>query len=86
MTMSTVRRLAADILGVGRNKVKISPDGLSEALGALTRSDVKGLIDKGVITKGKNKGRASTSKTKRRGHGSRKGKTSDKKKWKNGGG
>lgn len=80
MTITTVRRLAADIFGVGKNKIRISPDGLKEAEGALTRADVQGLIDKGVITKAKFKGRASKKKTKRRGPGSKKGKTSEKKK------
>jgi large subunit ribosomal protein L19e len=82
MTISTVRRLAADIMGVGENKVRISMDGLKEAEGALTRADVKGLIEKGIITKAKRKGRASTSKRKRRGRGSRKGQTvSSKRLW-----
>lgn len=82
MTIATVRRLAADILGVGKNKVRISPDGLKDAEGALTRADVKGLIDKGIVTKAKPLGRASTKKKKRRGRGSRKGTTSDaKKRW-----
>ncbi len=73
MTMLTVRRLAADLMNCGQNRVRISPDGTKEAEGALTRSDVKGLIDKGIITKQKIKGRASKAKTKRRGKGSKKG-------------
>lgn len=73
MTIATVRRLAADIFNVGRNKVRISPDGLKEAEGALTRSDVRGLIEKGIITKAKKQGRASTGRTGRTGHGRRKG-------------
>jgi ribosomal protein L19E len=81
MTIGTVRRLAADIMRVGRNKVKISMEG-NEVEGALTRSDVKGLIEKGIITKAKPKGRASTAKKTRKGRGSRKGKAFDKKaKW-----
>ncbi|MFZ5501258.1 MAG: 50S ribosomal protein L19e, partial [Candidatus Micrarchaeota archaeon] len=40
---------------------------------ALTRADVRGLIDKGVITRLKPQGRASTRRTKRRGRGKRKG-------------
>lgn len=75
MTIATVRRLAADIMNVGQNKVRISPDGLKEAEGALTRADVKGLIDKGVITKVRPAGRASKKRTKRRGRGKRKGST-----------
>jgi large subunit ribosomal protein L19e len=73
MTIATVRRLAADIFNVGENKVRISPDGLKEAEGALTRGDVRGLIDKGIITKNKNQGRASTGRTGRTGRGRRKG-------------
>ncbi|MFH1785050.1 MAG: 50S ribosomal protein L19e [Candidatus Micrarchaeota archaeon] len=73
MTIATVRRLAADIFNVGENKVKISPDGMKEAEGALTRSDVKNLIEKGIISKKKNLGRASTRKRFRRGHGHKKG-------------
>jgi large subunit ribosomal protein L19e len=73
MTIATVRRLAADIFNVGRNKVRISPDGLKEAEGALTRSDVRSLIEKGIITRAKKQGRASTGRTGRTGHGRRKG-------------
>lgn len=73
MTIATVRRLAADILSVGQNKVKISPDGIKDAEGALTRSDVKSLIEKGIVTKLRPQGRASTSKGGRRGHGRRRG-------------
>ncbi len=80
MTILTVRRLAADILNVGETRVKISPDGLKEAQGALTRADVKGLIDKGIITKAKIRGRDSTAKKRRRGSGSKKGTSIKKKK------
>jgi large subunit ribosomal protein L19e len=73
MTIATVRRLAADIFNVGQNKVRISPDGLKEAEGALTRSDVKGLIDKGIISKARPAGRASTKRLGRTGHGRRRG-------------
>jgi len=73
MTIATVRRLAADIFNVGQNKVRISPDGLKEAEGALTRADVRGLIDKGVVTKMRPQGRASTGRTGRTGRGRRKG-------------
>jgi large subunit ribosomal protein L19e len=73
MTIATVRRLAADIFNVGENKVRISPDSLKEAEGALTRVDVKGLIDKGIIIKLKPQGRASTRKKVRRSVGKRRG-------------
>jgi len=80
MTISTVRRLASDMLNVGENKIRISPEGLKEAQGALTRADVKGLIDKGIITKEKKKGRASKRKKERRGRGRRKGSLANRKK------
>ena len=80
MTILTVRRLAADILNVGERRIRISPDGLKEAQGALTRADVKALIDKGIITKAKVKGRDSTRKRRRRGRGRRKGSLADRKK------
>ncbi len=80
MTVSTVRRLAADLMNVGENRIRISPEGLKEAQGALTRADVKGLIDKGIITKAKQKGRASKRKRARRGKGRRKGSLANKKK------
>jgi large subunit ribosomal protein L19e len=80
MTILTVRRLAADIMNVGKSRVKISPDGLKEAEGALTRADVRGLIDKGVITKDKIKGRDSTARKKRKGAGRKKGSLGDAKK------
>ncbi len=73
MTIETVRRLAADIMNVGRNKIRISPEGLKEAEGALTRSDVRGLIEKGIIKKAPKQGRASTRRTGRTGHGRRRG-------------
>jgi large subunit ribosomal protein L19e len=73
MTIATVRRLAADILNVGENKIRINPDSIKDAEGALTRSDVKNLIEKGVVVRKKDLGRASTKKRFRRGHGHRKG-------------
>jgi len=47
--MRTVRRMAAQILGVGENKVWIDPDRLNDASSALTKDDVRVLIGKGVI-------------------------------------
>jgi|GEM_PF-494522 large subunit ribosomal protein L19e len=73
MTIATVRRLAADIFNVGENKIRINPESIKDAEGALTRADVKNLIEKGVVTKKPNAGRASTKKRFRRGHGHRKG-------------
>jgi large subunit ribosomal protein L19e len=45
----TVKRLAASILKVGENRVRIKPDEVNRAMDALTREDVRGLIDEGVV-------------------------------------
>lgn len=73
MSIASVRRLAADLFGIGENKIRISPDHLGEAEGALTREDVRGLIQKGIVTKAKPQGRASTNKDKARGMAHRRG-------------
>ncbi len=77
MNVSVQRRIAAEILGVGVNRVWIDPSKLEEVTSALTREDVKGLIERGIISKRPVKGtsrvRARTRKGKRRGPGSRKG-------------
>lgn len=73
MAIATIRRLAADIMRVGENKIRIAPDNVKEAEGALTRADVRGLIDKGIITRLKPQGRASTRKKERRSVGKRRG-------------
>jgi len=83
MAVHTVRRLAAEILNVGENRIKINSDSMSEVLNAMTRADVKTLIDKGVVKAAPKKGRKKIEKKKRRGRGSRKGKTAgqQKKEW-----
>jgi len=73
MAIYTVRRLAADIFGVGERRIRIAPESVQEAEGALTRADVKALIEKGIVTKVKSKGRASTRKKGGRGPAHRKG-------------
>lgn len=82
MSMETVRRLAADIMNVGQNRVRISPDGAKDALGALTRTDVRSLIEKGLITKVPVIGRASSRKRSTRGRGRvRNARVSEKELW-----
>ncbi|MHA1910160.1 MAG: 50S ribosomal protein L19e [Candidatus Kariarchaeaceae archaeon] len=81
------RRIAASILGIGLNRVHISPDpdDLLNVSLAVTREDVRRLIHDGTITKkhvkGISRGRARARKPKqdrgqRRGPGRRKGKAS----------
>jgi large subunit ribosomal protein L19e len=75
MTVETVRRLAADILNIGRTRVWINPDEISEVKKMATRADVKGLIDKGTIKKLPVAGRKKNTIRKTRAAGSRKGRS-----------
>jgi len=78
------RRLAASVLGIGVNRVYISPDPKEQEniLDAITRDAVRGLIRRNVIQKrperGVSRGRArhraaQRAKGRRRGRGSREG-------------
>lgn len=76
------KRLAADILKCGASRVRIDPDRIEEVAGAVTRTDVRKLIDGDVIVKvqktGVSRGRgrklaAQKAKGRRSGPGSRKG-------------
>ena len=78
------KRLAADVLGVGENRVWFDPDAQGEIADAITRDDVRELVEEGVIDaereKGNSRARARERAQKRayghqNGHGSRKGKS-----------
>ncbi len=43
------KRLAADVLGVGENRVWLDPDEQDELADAITREDIAELIDEGLI-------------------------------------
>ncbi|MBI5228348.1 hypothetical protein HY988_07175 [Candidatus Micrarchaeota archaeon] len=75
MIFSTVKRLAGDILNVGRNKIWVDPQSVNEIRGAQTRADIKQFIEKGMIKKINAPGRASAPKKERRGEGHRRGTT-----------
>ncbi|MCC6042984.1 MAG: 50S ribosomal protein L19e [Candidatus Verstraetearchaeota archaeon] len=86
MNLSIVRRLAAEVLGVGESRVYIDPSKLDEAASAITKEDVRKLIEKGVIAakpvRGTSRARAKLRHLKkrrglRRGEGSRKGSVAD---------
>ncbi len=49
--VSSQRRLASDLLKVGSHRVWINPDHLERVSGAITREDVRRLIEKGIIAK-----------------------------------
>lgn len=82
MAQDTIRRLAADILDIGENRVKFDPAQMPRIKEALTRDDVRSLISEGVIiavpargvSRFRGRERAAGKRAgRRRGHGSRKG-------------
>jgi len=90
------RRLAADVLDVGENRVWFDPESQGEIAEAITRDDVRDLVDQGIIQakdkKGNSKGRARERAKKRAyghqtGPGSRKGtaggRQNEKEQWRN---
>lgn len=82
MAISAVKRLAAEILNVGLNKIRFDPAKINEASGVTTREDVAKLIESGVVKKLPFKGRDSTAKRRRRSSAHIRGKTfSDKEAW-----
>jgi large subunit ribosomal protein L19e len=91
--MVDVKRLAADILGVGVSRVKISPEAVGRLDEVVTRDDVRALIEEGLIwaepKKGVSRGcwrirHLKKKRGRRRGPGSRKGKRVDEQEvWKN---
>ncbi|MEF8856329.1 MAG: 50S ribosomal protein L19e [Haloplanus sp.] len=81
--LSAQRRLAADVLDVGENRVWFDPDAQGDIAEAITREDVRELVDEGLIdatdASGNSRGRARERDRKRSyghqsGPGSRKGK------------
>jgi len=82
------KRLAADVLDVGKGRVWFDPDAQSEIAEAITRDDIRDLVDQGDIqvkdAKGNSRGRARERAEKRsyghqKGAGSRKGKAGGRK-------
>ena len=80
--LSAQKRMAADVLDVGKNRVWFDPEAQDEIAEAITRADLRDLIDRGVIRaeepEGNSRGRAKERQKKRayghqKGHGSRKG-------------
>jgi len=81
--LANQRRLASKILGCGLDRVWLNPEASEDIASAITREDIRGLIEKGIIKakpiKGVSRGRARALAAKRKyghckGHGSRKGK------------
>lgn len=82
--LSLQRRLAAEILKVGKSRIWMDPEKLEDIKNAITKSDIKKLVRQGVIKavpeKIKKRGE---KKKKKKGPGRKKGrrKGSDKRKW-----
>lgn len=80
--LSNQRRMAADILKVGMDRVWMDPENSDDIAASITRDDVRAMIEDGLIKrkpkKGISRGRIRAMKRKkayghRKGHGSRKG-------------
>jgi len=82
MSVTSQRRIAADIMKVGENRVWLDPEDIDAISSAITRAEIRKLIHEGAIRAlpetGSSRGRTRTLKSKRNigrrsGHGSRKG-------------
>ncbi|WP_370573470.1 50S ribosomal protein L19e [Methanomethylovorans sp.] len=80
--LSNQKRIAAEVMGCGVHRVWMDPEAANDIAVAITRADLRELIQKGSITavkpKGVSRGRARIRDVKRKyghrkGHGSRKG-------------
>ncbi len=80
--LSAQKRLAADVLDVGKNRVWFDPEQTDEIVDAITREDIRDLVDRGIVDaepkQGNSRGRARERNEKRayghrKGPGSRKG-------------
>jgi len=83
MIIKLQKRLAAQVLKTSPKNVRINPESQAEVKEAITKADIRGLINKGAIiakpiksiSKGRiRKAKEQKRKGRRRGHGSRKGK------------
>lgn len=94
MDLKNQKRMAAEILGCGENRVWINPDMIEDAADCITRADIRTAIASGLIKakpkEGTSYGRiryaqGQKAKGKRKGPGSRKGtdnaRIPDKRKW-----
>lgn len=82
MTLNTQRRMAASILDVGLGKVWFDPEESKTIASAVTREDMRRLVNQGVVQAKMEDGqskywtrfrRQQRAKGRRRGHGKRKG-------------
>jgi len=79
--LSNKRRLAAELLGVGKSRVRLDPDITEQLQDSITRESIRGWVSAGVIwvepKKGNSRGRFRLRRIKRKkrgmGQGSKKG-------------
>jgi large subunit ribosomal protein L19e len=69
MNLNNKKELAAKVLGVGKNKIYFSPEGINEIKEAITRQDILDLNKSGIILVKEDKGRAKKEKKKRKSKG-----------------
>jgi len=92
--LKSQKRMAAEVMGVGKSRVWIDPDHIEKVEQAITRQDIRNLVEGGAIDKRKVKGTSKARakhkkkqkvKGQRKGHGRRKGsknaRKSSKEKW-----
>jgi large subunit ribosomal protein L19e len=70
MNLKNKKELAKKVLGIGKNRIIFSPEGLAEIKEAITKEDIKSLHAEGIISIKPIKGRRKIIKRKtRRGYG-----------------
>ncbi len=81
--LKSQRRMAAEVMDVGKNRVWIDPEQEEKVEEAITRQDIRNLVESGAIRKREQEGTSNArakqnkkqkKKGRRKGHGSRKGK------------
>ena len=81
--LTTQKRMASEVMDVGKNRVWIDPEQKDRVEEAITRQDIRNLVESGAIQKkdkkGTSKGRSRENKKQKakgrqKGHGKRKGK------------
>ncbi len=82
MNLTSQRRMAAEVMDIGQNRVWIDPEHTDKVAEAITRQDIRNLIEGGAISKRKVKGtskarakkiKSQKQRGRRKGQGSRKG-------------
>lgn len=82
MNLKSQRRMAAEVMNIGENRVWFDPEHTEKVAEAITRQDIRNLIEGGAISKKKVKGTSKArakrikrqkQKGRRKGQGSRKG-------------